>query len=426
MLVLSKNNLQKLFTSYVIILPILNIYCSHYINALRIGEIVGVFMAILLLASTKSKFVLSNIEYWIAIAYIFFQSIVLTGFIPTYTISDTFVRLGRVLFYTYFALRLAPSFFNWEFGVNLYIKLSVLCSLVLITQFVIFQVSFNFVPFVLPGMNLSTNFSNSEEYYHSLIQGLDLYGKGFRCSGFFLEPAHFCEFIIFSLVFLLIEKNYSKINLFYLGIIVISIIICGSAIGLFCLAIIFISTRFYRLTAYKFLFSLPILFLAVIVAYRLNLFEKAFYRVSTISSTIEATTGNLRLLRGYVIYNELPLFYKIFGMGFGNYENFIEYYNIQTMYDSFLPRSNEFMNGISVILTSGGLIGLSVCFAFFMKLYFRLDYERKIIFYVFMLIFFSSNIFYKETYMLGVIFLICTNKFSTNILAHQCTVLKKY
>lgn len=425
MLVLHKNNLQKIFTSYVIILPILNIYCSHYINALRIGEIVGVFMAILLLAATKSKFVLSNIEYWIAIAYIFFQSIVLTGFIPTYTISDTFVRLGRVLFYTYFALRLAPSFFNWEFGVNLYIKLSVLCSLVLITQFVVLQVSFKFVPFVLPGMNLSTNFSNSEEYYHSLIQGINWYGKGLRCSGFFLEPAHFCEFVIFSLVFLLSAKK-SKTNLFCIGIIGFSILISGSAIGFFSFAFIYITSIFHRVTAKKILFSFLILILAISISYYLNLFDKAFYRLSTVSSTVEATTGNLRLLRGYVIYNEMPLFYKIFGMGFGNYENFVEYYNIQTMFDTFLPRSNEFMNGISVILTSGGIIGISIYLAFFIKIYFRLDYVRKIIFFVFVLILFSSNIFYKETYMLGLVFMICRNTLSSNKLANVCTALNKF
>ena len=361
---LNRIGAEKIFTIFVLIMPILNIYSTPVISALRIGEVIGVFIIILLLAVNKAKFVITNKGYWIAIIYVCFISLMLTLFINNYSIGNTLVRIGRVLFYTYFAFRLAPVFWNWEYGKKVYIKLCVLTSAVLLLQFVVLQVFGQFVSFVIPNMNLSTNYATSADYYAGMLRDLSWYGKGLRVSGFFLEPAHFCEYVIFSLVFLLlIEKKKFK-DWLYIVIITAAVAVSRSALGFFTLSFIYgifviKAVKKRKISSKRIVTSVIIIIVGIFAMWKFGLLEEALWRVATTSSE-EATTGNLRLLRGFVIYNEMPILFKVFGMGFGNFAEFIETYNIQTIFDSTLSRTNEFMNSISVILVSGGIIGLTL------------------------------------------------------------------
>ena len=199
---MQSSKLNKQFTLLLIIMPILNIYATHFVSALRLGELIGIVYMMYLFAM-NSKIKLTNKIYWLAMFYLICISLILTMIINKYSLSDTMVRICRVLFYTYFAFALAPQYWNHKYGAKCYINMSLITSLFVIVQYLILQIFNMYIPFVLPGMNLSTNHPNSASYYKTLQRDFYWYGKSTRPSGLFLEPAHFCEFAVFALIFLI-------------------------------------------------------------------------------------------------------------------------------------------------------------------------------------------------------------------------------
>ena len=67
------------------------------------------------------------------------------------------------------------------------------------------------------------------------------------------------------------------------------------------------------------------------------------------------------------------------------------------------------MNTISVILVSGGIIGLFIYIISLFNIYIKADKAQKMIFAVFAVILLVSNNFYKETYMLTLVFMTINN-----------------
>lgn len=396
-------------------MPFLNIYGMKFLPALRIGEFIVILMLIyIFITSGKIHIDKSSGMYWSTIFYISILSIVLTVFIDTYSIADAIIRIARVFFYTFLALSLSQKYFDYELGKKLYINFSFIASIFVVLQFLILQITGKYITFILPNMNLSTNYANSNQYFNAVKRDLRWYGKTTRPSGVFLEPAHFCEFAILSLIFLLFTEKKDKKNIFLIVFNTFAIAISGSAIGYFGLLVIYFLWVVHQLKEKKIklntiIFGIIIMIAALIISARYNLFDKALWRLMTINSK-DSSTGNLRLLRGFVIYDKMPFLYKIIGMGIGNFGAFIDKYNIVTFFDSTLSRTNEFMNSLSVILVSGGAFGLLLYIISLFNFYRRADSFQKIFFCIFIVMILTTNNFYKESYMFPLMFMTISNK----------------
>lgn len=405
---------SRLFTIFMCLMPFLNIYGTHMIPALRIGEVVMlIVICYIFLFRQKINIYNDNKFYWIAIIYIIGISFILTVVINTYSISDTTIRVFRVLFYTFLALNMSKTYFDIDIGERLYVVLSTVASLIVLIQFLILQVSGEYITFILPKMNLSTNHDTSEQYFAQIAHDLMWYGKSTRPSGVFLEPSHFCEYAIFSLVFLLFSDKIKKNKLLMILINTIAIVISGSAIGYFGLLVIFFIWLIEQMCGNKvnakiFILGIIGVILIVIFSVKFNLWSNAIWRLMTINST-ESSTGNLRILRGFVIFSKMPFLYKIIGMGIGNFGAFIEKYNIVTYFDATLNRTNEFMNTISVILVSGGIVGLCLYIFAIFNIFRKANRIQRVFFWVLMVFLLTSNNFYKESYMFTIIFMTITN-----------------
>lgn len=389
-------------------MPILNIYCTHFISALRIGEFLGIILVMCLLLG-RFKIKITNKFYWIAILYLILISLSLTAIIISYSFLGTIVRIFRVLFYTFLGFALAPLYWEQEYGKKVYVNLVSIASGIVLLQFIILQMTNRFIPFVLPEMNLSTNYATSNDFLLAMEQDFILYGKSIRVSGLFLEPAHFCEFTVFSIVFLLFEENNKKIDYVKIGIITAAIILSGSAIGFFSLSIIYIlwvafTVKSGNISIKNFFLIIVIILSGCIATYQFDLLKKALWRILTVKDS-SASTGNLRLLRGFIVYKKMPMLFQIIGMGIGNYSAFITTYDITTFFDATLNRTNEFMNSISIILVSGGIIGFTLYLFALVKFFWCADKIQKILYLIFIIILVTSNNFYKETYMMMLIFI---------------------
>ena len=104
---------SRLFTIFMCLMPFLNIYGTHMIPALRIGEVVMlIVICYIFLFRQKINIYNDNKFYWMAIIYIIGISFILTVVINTYSISDTTIRVFRVLFYTFLALNMSKTYFD--------------------------------------------------------------------------------------------------------------------------------------------------------------------------------------------------------------------------------------------------------------------------------------------------------------------------
>lgn len=413
------NVLACIFLFYLSILPLLNIYNFSYIEKLRFGELIGIPLLFFICLIRKSpKIHILNTYYFVLVSYLFFVSLLLTFFIDSYSFLQTIVRIGRVSFYTIIILHFAKYYWNEVVIEKIYVVLSFICSIILIFQFVYLQVTGNYFSFVIPNLCLSTNFANSSEYYSFLQTEMLWYQKSYRPTSFFLEPAHFCEYVIFSVVMIIFSYKkdfFSKLCFFS---IVSAIILSRSAIGFFLLLIILtykFKNLIFSLKAYR---RYIILFICLILFFVLlsgtDLFEKALWRVSTVSDS-NSSTGNLRLIRGFVIFNEFPIVNKLFGIGFGNFDAFVEEYNILTFFDNSLDRRNEFMNSISVVLVSGGLVGICIFLLFLINCFKKASDKQRLYFIIFVVLLFCTNNFFKETYMLSLLFILLPQGSNNNI-----------
>ena len=237
---------------------------------------------------------------------------------------------------------------------------------------------------------------SSNEFRIALLQSNKF---GFRPSGFFTEPAHFCEYVIYCLPMILMKNRKNIWHYIVFILTAIAILISRSAIGYVCMTAIIgmwlviekkIQTRFI-------IFIVVVAFITI--SFKFGFFENALNRFSTVK-TIGASTGTIRLLRGFIIFNKLPFGYKIFGIGAGNYAAFINSYNIITMFDRSLARENEYMNTISMILVYGGILGVLIYVYALYQIIRNANNMQIICFTILLLLLVSSNIFYSATYIM--------------------------
>ena len=89
-----ERTIGKIYTIFIILMPILNIYAVPQINSLGIGEAVGIILILLLcFCGYQQRIVIHNLQYWIFILYLIIISIVLTLLIPSYSIENTILHV---------------------------------------------------------------------------------------------------------------------------------------------------------------------------------------------------------------------------------------------------------------------------------------------------------------------------------------------
>lgn len=360
MLNVKENRVNLLFTACIVWLPILNIYSSG-VSGLGLGDIILVLFSLGFILVEK-KLEIDRTGYWRFMLYIIGLSILLTLLISGYQISETITKLAKMSLYALIICQMSKRHFCVEQGLRLYINTSFIAAVYLLAQAMLHMATGIYLPLNLPFLTLA-NMEVGGTYYQSMVSGYEIFG--FRYSGFFMEPAQFCQYTVYAVAILLFADEIGltiRRKALKLAVICIGTIMSFSAMGYVLVLVVWVVWMLKRSESVEsFVRKTAIIVIAAIVLIYVSIKTGAFdsmqARVAGISGS-GITSGNMRILRGFEIYAEEPLIFKIFGIGAGNFSAFMQKFRISTRYDRFIPMTNEYMSGISTVLVYGGVVGL--------------------------------------------------------------------
>lgn len=216
-------NMKKLFTGFVLLLPVFNIYASP-IEYLSIGELLMFLLMFLLLADRFMKdrdIVVDKNSFWIYLIYALAATLIsdLIFFSKTgFEWQAMGIRVVRDSFYFIIIMFFGKWYFDFKYARYLMRKISIILGIFIFFQFFVYRAVQIYVPNVIPMLKttVSGGFMGYEiiEAY-SLTASLD----GFvRAAGFFSEPAVVAQYMSVSLLLELFpehEKTNIKLALFY-------------------------------------------------------------------------------------------------------------------------------------------------------------------------------------------------------------------
>ncbi len=404
------SSLSRLYVVSIFILPILVIYASP-IASVNIGEIwMFIFMSIAMIdMRLKSYKIRTNAFYWY-IAYAFFSSLVAALIFAgtfAYNGMEMLERVLRDTFYFVIVLIFGSNYFHFNYAVKIMRKVAVVLSIYMLIQYLsylIFNISLpNVIPFLkttisggVQGQELVENFTKSAGYNGYM-----------RVAGFFAEPAICAQFLSIALLLELFRIEDSIKVFRYALLYTMAIIPTFSVNGYVALIICWGGWLFFNKQFKKKVTFLPIMFiiLAIGVYFILtNEFTKQVFDRLLLLSDTSVTTGSsvLRVIRGPAFYLAMPLFFQIFGVGFGNFLQFRELYAITTIYET----TDEYMNTNSYIMISAGIIGFLI---YLLTLYLasrRKVMVSKMILLILVVFGFSSSIYSTPQFVIMLLFIL--------------------
>lgn len=373
-------SIKKVYTFIIIFFPILSIYRSP-IAAIDLGTflmcIVGVTVMLNKACAIElQRRLLPLILYVVVITSIsvFSVSLYSSSAIILMRMLRFVILLGIFSFCN-------KEYFDFDYGVHLLQKLTIVASIYLIIQFFVYAASGHILPNFIPGLTKIQGLMQSNT--------LSEYANFYRPTSFFLEPSSFVYFAALMLICSLFLQEYTKIrnkNITAI-LITVAIILSTSGQGFIVLVVawgcwflkLLIQKRFDRPKIFKtigvfiiMLITIPIIMRSEVIT---NTLGRIFVEDPNKMSAIDARSG------GYDMFNNLSLFRKIVGMGFGN-----------------LP-DNMYFSSIADILFTLGIIGLIIVLVIYLKLFISGKMFQKMLCIVSIVLMFGGGLF-TATYLL--------------------------
>ncbi len=308
--------LDKLTVFSIVLIPIFSSYKS-IIPKIDLGMfifLVVLFFNILKLKSSKKNFFYGNIIWIIYITYIIF-SIVISSIFNFSNFGFNFFRFFKhILIINVLIYYTNNKRFNFNYAIKIYCKVAVFASLFIYLQTILFYF-FN--------IKLAGYFPNLIMYpsYASRISTIG--NHMFRPTSIFFEPAHFIEFVILSLIFYLFYFEKGIIKIFIAFFITSGIFLSTSGQGMIIATfiwMIWICRTLKKKRKREILNVILISILGIILMYFLFKSENGRLALERIfsSSGNHAAAGRIQ---GYIVFKNLSLPEKIFGIGYGNVPN---------------------------------------------------------------------------------------------------------
>ena len=392
---------QRVFTIIIILFPIINIYQSSINDALLL-----VFLAIYAPNILKRKLVIS--DYLLFIIYIISVSFVDITSVNDGAISAiNLIRIFRHGFLGVIVCLYMPHYFNLQYGKSLMKKWSCVVSVGIVLQSLIYYIFHKFLFFWLPVKAFSGGEIKADRLSHMEL----LASEGqFRPSFVFVEPAHFSQYVIVGLLlFLFCEKEQKKA---VMGAILcsIGILLSTSAGGIFVLILgwavwlLKILNRIiieWKIEKYIFGFLLFLL-VAVIGALLFTEIGKMMVRrINEIGFDKQATSGNLRVLKGFLAFFKLNIWRRMFGVGLGNIDEYFAQMLMAMPYGS-----GDYMSSFTYIMNSTGISGVLLFLIILVRRMFRRDYFLLALSLVILALTLGESIFNSRSWLIYMAFLL--------------------
>ena len=408
-----KQTLSKLYTLLVVFLPVLSTYAAPGLGtAVSLGELLLLLIVPLLIlrifCGTQKMTRTRNVFY-----IYFFYAIVLTietslFFVAKskdYTMRDSIVRLIRDAFYIALVFLFGKYFFDIDLGLRLFNLLAVALSAFIIVQFCLYFFSGIYLPGVLPNANLTVSGGIQGWELNNLFLRHAMQDGYVRANGFMAEPAIAAQFLAVALLSAMFPINKTtdvKLACLYsMGLLLtfsanafVALMVCWILWLLkakkdekimLCIAISFIVA----------IFLFPVIldnqFIGDVINRLLNIFD----------SGNTQNSAAVRVIRGFAFFLEMPIFFQIFGIGFGNFIGFKSIYGITTIYE----QETEYLNTNAYIAISTGIIGLVLFVVAILKGTKEKPFLAKAIAIILFTFGFSSSIYSTGIFVIMLLFI---------------------
>ena len=247
----------------------------------------------------------------------------------------------------------------------------------------------------------------------------------FRAFGFFAEPSFFAKFIIPGFAYSLYGWDKKKIDYFSCILIAVAIFCSTSLQGIvFIIFMVLCRGRhFLHNKRVSVVVIRRMLFFVLFLLFFLYFFSQykgwdyILLRFDNLLSFDFRAGGSMsfRLLRGYFVYDQLPLLFQIIGLGFGGIADYIIANNIYTPFDVSIyanATAAAYVNGISYVLITGGIFGFIVFAYYYYKIYNHANTVNKLILLTYLLMLFSGGGIFNITMCYFFAFVFIGNKCS--------------
>lgn len=397
---------RRWYTLFVILLPLLNQYTILSMNFM---DVFNIFVLLSYLLATKGRIKTGN-GY---IPYILYSLVLMCISMLGLSVYSPVLMLKNVVSFTIFAFNLffvGPDFFDLDYGFKCYTNIILISCVVAVFQTLLNIVFSKRLILVIPWLTLNYGNGMSGSTFISTVTSYYSY----RASAFFLEPAYFAEFCLPFLFLALFNSDVrlSTKNIARCLFVTISVCLTTSMLGIVGCVIawsIYLAQMLWTSKRRKLIILIPIVIGAGLYIYNLESVQAQI--VSKMYSAQNLTMGtslSLRLTRGWYCFDQLSSTHKMLGVGYGCVSPFFTQHNITTIIDK-EGIVNSYMNGISLMLCSLGIIGTLLYLLPLIKMFFQ---NKK----VFMLLIcwgilmFTSQVFDTASYFVLMIFIIVISR----------------
>lgn len=293
-------------------------------------------------------------------------------------------------------------FYTDSFSVKTFLKWGVIIAL-LGTVIIIYQ-RFSFLLFGDYYSNFSIDFIPGIEFGREESLEVQI-----RPCAFFSEPAHYAEFCLPILVFLLLKRK-----MLFAVIISFGMLISGSTIGFVGLLAAWVCSFFIdskgSLCSSRNILGLVFVLVLIFFLYRtMNYYypEIMEFQMRKMDNTDVDDTA--RMLGSLPILKHFDTLEWVFGIGIGNKDAYIQAFNINVAVAN--GEKDNFTNTFFSLLVFFGIVGFVVFFIFMCKLYAKCCKGSQVTYiFIMLLLFFSSNFIFAGN-LLYYVFFVANTKY---------------
>lgn len=376
--------------------PILGIYMVG-IPVLSLSQILLIVLSVICLVKSRRKLHIF-FPYFILYALL----ISLMRFPEAWVITEHSIHDILSLLLFFFILFSTISYADYCTFKTTIIKLGLVSLVFFIVQYILSLINIK-ISGILPFLPLSNETPTSEFIAIQLSRD--------RLSGLFQEPAHYSEFMVIALIFMLFSNNRDYRSIIFAILISLSIYLTGSATGLAMVGVVWLYWLFiYKITdsnnkLFYMLFWLGFVLLVSYFAIQndsvMNLVGR-FGEISGESSGEHGRSSYIRVVRGYIPFLESKLGYKLFGNGLGNLLGYINS-NPHSKYLLLTDFNPNWINGFQYLLFTTGIIGTLLYGIQVFKFYITTSIIGKILIICMLLMFLSSDSFFSVGLILYIV-----------------------
>ncbi len=352
------NTLDKVFSMLIILLPFLYQYRGIG-RIVSFGEVLLIIVSAFIIIQRFTGKIKQYDKYLLAFYLVsIVTSILCIGF-SYFDMSAAFTVILRLFLYA-IIIYIGRKHFVLSAVYGFYVNLACVFSIYLIIQYLYHYSSGGYLP-----IYISHNLLFPPEARAASLS--TYYMWGFRASSLFLEPSYFTLFALPSVPLLLYQKRRKLFRTIELVIICTALVFstASSALaGLIIIFAVFLFGKTDQLNSKKNLSRILIVFAAVGLIFAYFYFsENAMFFVKRLQS---GGSLNNRVLRGLIVYKDLPIFHKIVGVGLNNLEPYMLTNGLSTAYDEV---NLNYSCSMVQTLDYSGIIGITVLVAFLFSLY---------------------------------------------------------